>query len=373
DGLVLEVTNEYIKELMGFTGHHFCWQIAFKKNTEYHNIKVLKITPQTAKSGRITPVVELEPTQVSGVLISRATGHNFGYISDSGIDVGAIVKVCRSRQVIPYISEVVQSAETINIPKKCPSCGSETVLDGDHLYCTNTLDCPAQIEKTIEYFFKTLGNNDGFGPSTIETLVSNGFNTIIKIYDMSISDFINCGFGEKTSTNLFNQLIQSRNIAVDDYRFLAAFSIPNIGVGGCEKLLKIHKLNSIFDLKIDDIIKISGFAKKSAKSLIESLIKIKESFDYLISLGFNITETTGKVIESKMSGKTVVFTGTFTSNKREVLEKEAKDLGMNVGSAVSSKTDYLIIGEKVGATKINAAEKHGVSVITESEYLLLKA
>ena len=185
DGLVIEATDERIKEAMGHTNHHHRWQIAYKKNTEYHNIKVIGITSQTSKNGRITPVVELEPTKVSGVTISRATGHHYGNIIAKGIDAGAIVRVCRSGQVIPYIESVIEKADAVHIPALCPSCNNPAEMDGDNLLCTNTETCPAQIEGIIEFFFKTLGNCDGFGPKVIESLCSGrkGAKTVFDIYN----------------------------------------------------------------------------------------------------------------------------------------------------------------------------------------------
>ena len=162
DGLVIEVTDDKIKEEMGSTNHHHRWQIAFKKNTEFHDIEVTGIEWQTAKTGRITPVVQLTPTKVSGVTISRATGHHYGNVVKQGIGAGAIVRVCRSGQVIPYIESVVRLVNHVIIPGRCPSCHSETRVVGDNLICTNEIDCPAQIERTIEFFFKKARREQNF-------------------------------------------------------------------------------------------------------------------------------------------------------------------------------------------------------------------
>lgn len=368
DGLVIESTNELIKEEMGFTNHHYRWQIAYKKNTEYHDVQVVGIIPQTSKTGRITPVVMLEPTKISGVTIAKATGHHYGNIIEKGIDTGAIVNVTRSGEVIPYIAGVVKSVPHVHVPDFCPSCGHPTVMEGDNLLCINYHDCPAQVSGTLEFFFKTLGNCDGFGPKIVEQLWDGGVTHIVEIYRKPLTVITNAGITGKTAINLVKELEKSQQIILEDWRWLAAFSIPNIGKGGCEKLLKNHPLESIFDLTVEDIVKIDGFAIKSATMLVETLKHIKPYVDELLPL-FNLKRTViGSIVESPISGKTIVFTGSL-SVKRTDLEKQAKDLGAKVGSSVSSKTDYLIIGENVGANKIEGARKHEVKVLTEVEYM----
>jgi DNA ligase (NAD+) len=372
DGLVIEAVHPAIKEEMGATNHHHRWQIAYKKNEEFFDIPVLGLIWQTAKTGRLTPVVHLEPTEISGATVSKATGHNFGNVMSKMIDAGAIVRVCRSGLVIPYIVGVVKGAEAVYPPEACPSCGAPTEVDGDNLFCSNTIDCPAQVERTIEFFFKTLGNIDGFGPKVIEQLNSAGYNSVRSIYAMDVNDFDEAGFGGKTSENLFNELSQSILREIEDWRFLASFSLNNIGKGGCEKLLRHHKLADVFALTVEDIIKIDGFAELTAEYLVSSLAKIKPEFDWLMRLGFNLSETpltSETVVSGSVAGKSICFTGTMVRGSRDEMTRQAKALGANVGSSVSSKTDYLVCGANVGAAKTNAAVKHGVVVLTEDEYL----
>lgn len=379
DGLVIEAVNENIKSHMGSTNHHHRWQIAYKKNTEHHNIKVTGIQWQTSKNGRLTPVVLLEPTKVSGVTISKATGHHFGNIVDKGIWKGAIVQVCRSGLVIPYISKVIKSVDLDEeeYPGACPSCGAATEIDDDNMLCTNETDCPAQIERTIEFFFKTLGNCDGFGPKVIEKLCKEAeVSRVAHVYTLSRRDFERAGLGEKTAGNLFNEIQSSTMRRIEDWRFLAAFSIHNVGKGGCEKLLKHHRLEDVFKLSVNDIVKIDGFAEKMAKSLVESLQRIKPQFDALRPR-FDLEITPLVSEQPKMSspifGHVLVFTGTMKSGKRDDMEKRAKALGAKVSSSVSKNTDYLICGENVGESKTNAAKENGTRILSEQEYLDLVA
>lgn len=373
DGLVIEVTSSAIKEKVGHTNHHHRWQIAFKQNEEYANIQVTGVEWQTSKNGRLTPVVQLMPTRLSGVTISKATGHHYGMIVQKGIDTGAVVKVCRSGLVIPYISEVITPVLSARHALSCPSCGAPTEIDGDNLLCSNDpIMCPAQVEGLIEFFFQTLGNIDGFGPKVIEQICKNkAIDKVSEIYQLTEYHFKVMGFGDKTALSLSKELGASMSRPIEDWRFLAAFSIHNIGKGGCERLLKKHRLQDVFKLTVDDIKKIDGFSDKKAESLVRSLNNIREEFNRLYELGFNLIETPRGEIrkDTKIYGKQIVFTGTMQTGSREEMKKKAKEMGATIGESVSSKTDYLVCGGNVGASKTAAAEKHGTVVMTEVEYL----
>lgn len=372
DGLVIEAIDPAIKSKMGHTNHHYRWQIAFKQNTEFFNVRVTGITPQTSKSGRLTPVVELEPTKISGVTISRATGHHYRNIIEKGISTGALVKVCRSGLVIPYIADVIEPQEWVETPSCCPSCGGPVKKEGDHFLCANMISCPAQVGGKIEYFFKTLGNCDGFGPKIIDQLVKQGYSSISSIYKMDQRDFEACGLGSGIASNLCKELIRSQTDQIEDWRFLAAFGISNVGKGGCEKILRCYTLDEVFDCTIDDIMAINGFAERTARVFVQTLSAIKSEFDFLYREGFNLKQTKStQVITSPIAGKIVVFTGSMQTGKRADMEAQAKELGATVSGSVSSKTDFLICGANVGESKTSAAKKNGTKVLLESEYLEL--
>lgn len=374
DGLVIEVVDEAIKEEMGATNHHHRWQIAYKRNTEYHDIKVTGLTWQTAKTGRITPVVELEPTRISGVTVSRATGHHAGNVISQGIDEGAIVRVCRSGQVIPYISEVIEEAPfgLVAHPSECPSCGAATELIGDNLICPNTTGCVAQKAGMIEHFFKTIGNCDGFGPKVCEQLVSWGITSVSQIYGMTVTNYRECGFGEKTSHNLVDEINASTSREIEDWRFLAAFGIPNFGPASCEKLLQKYPIALLDELEPEHLQLVEGIGELTAKSFHKAFRQLDEEGSFWELLDqFKVKHTPiGETATGKLAGKTVCFTGTMQRNRKE-MEAEAKKLGATVASSVSKKTDYLVCGENVGAAKTSAAEKNGVRVLSEAEYVEL--
>ena len=376
DGVIIEVTDSEIKDYMGATRHHHRWQIALKENVETAEVTVVQIHPQTSRSGRVNPVAEVEPTRLSGALIQRATAHHYGMVKTNGIGPGAVIELTRSGEVIPKIIRVIKPV-TPQLPESCPSCGAELIWNGDYLFCTNNNTCPAQIAHTIEHFFRILGNIDGFGPATIAKLYTQKIRSIAAIYRQSAPDFEGIGFGPKQSENLVHQLQRSRAEQIEDWRFLAAFGIFRMGGGNCERLLSHHKLEHIFDLTMEQIIAIDGFEKKTAAIVVRELQHIQPIFTELYQLNFNLAATplitelqqSGEI--NPIAGKLLVFTGSMTHGSRSDMQAQAKKLGAKVGSSISGKTDYLITGDKVGATKIAAAEKKGVAILSENGYISL--
>ncbi|PMH40979.1 DNA ligase [Vibrio sp. 10N.286.49.B3] len=372
DGVILEVTDSRIKEYMGATRKFHRWQIAFKINEEAAEVEVLSVTPQTSRTGRVSPVAELVPTKISGATISRVTVHHYNMVKTNGVGKGAIVQIVRSGLVIPKIEKVTKAVEP-QLPSCCPSCQSELIWESDHLICPNKSDCPAQTENTLIHFFKTLGNNDGFGPKVIEKLSNYGIKHIHEIYALKVHQFAGHGFGEKTSKNLSDQLQASREVAVEDWRFLSAFGVSRLGGGNCEKLLQHYALTELFALSAEEIVKLDGFAQLSAEAVVKGLANIKDEFFKVYELGFNLN-VTPKASEqeegsSPIAGTIIVFTGTMLQGSRGDMEKQAKYLGAKVAKSVTGKTTYLVAGAKVGATKIKSAQEKGVSVLSEQEYL----
>lgn len=373
DGVVFEVTNDNLKSQMGANRKFHRWQIAFKENKDKAQVKVLSVTPQVGRTGKITPVAELEPTLLSGATIVRATGHHYGLVKKQGLGAGSVIELTRSGLVIPKINQVLKSAP-VDIPASCPSCGEILEWESDFLMCLNHTNCPAQVIGKMEYFFKILANNDGFGVATIEKLYAHGVHKVSQIYALNADDLSVMGFGEKTSVNLVNQLRRSSSEKIEDWRFLAAFGVVRMGTGNCENLLKSYELNTIFDLNLEQVSDIDGFAELTAKMIISGLRSIKSEFDLLSQYRFNLELTPLKKdlpdFSHSLGGKKIIFTGKMNS-PREEMKKHAKSIGIQVVSSVSAKTDYLVIGEKVGKKKIESAEKLGVEILNELDYLSL--
>jgi len=371
DGVVFELLNEELKTHMGSNRKFHRWQIAFKENKDKAQVKVISVTAQVGRTGKITPVAELEPTQLSGATIYRATGHHYGLVKDQGLGSGSVVELTRSGLVIPKINKVLKPAK-VDIPKKCPSCGVELSWESDFLMCLNHESCGDQIAGKMAYFYKVLANNDGFGQATIKKLYENGIRQVSDIYALDEAEFMSMGFGEKTSQNLVKQLIRSRQESVEDWRFLAAFGVQRLGMGNCENLLKHHSLEQVFDLSVEDIANIEGFAELTAELIFNGLDSIKPQYEALISGGFELEKTLlvsqATQHDHPFQNKKIVFTGTM-GQARAALQKQAKAHGIRVSSSVSSKTDFLIIGENVGQSKLKAAKANDVVILTEEEYL----
>ncbi|NBV75386.1 MAG: DNA ligase, partial [Methylococcaceae bacterium] len=201
----------------------------------------------------------------------------------------------------------------------------------------------------------------------------NGIRSVDAIYDLTEQQLIEMGFGPKQSVNLTEQLLRSRHEAVPDWRFLAAFGVFRMGLGNCERLLKHHKLNEIFNLTEAEIVNIEGFAEKTAQVIVEGFANIQPLFDRLIRLGFNLIETfdAQPAVHHPLNSKILVFTGTFLTGSRDQLSTLAKNKGAKIASSVSAKTDYLVAGDNVGMNKTQAAQDKGVTVINEQQFLAL--
>jgi len=374
DGVVLEITNEIVKSHMGSNRKFHRWQIAYKENKDKAQVRVLAITPQVGRTGKITPVAELEATQLSGATIVRATGHHYGLVRDQQLGKGSIIELTRSGLVIPKINKVLKPSEEVIIPSKCPSCGYELIWDSDFLICQNHKLCRSQNIGRIEHFFKVLANNDGFGVATIEKLFDEGVDQISKIYQLTFEALTSFGFGDKTSENLLKQLERSQIEEIEDWRFLAAFGVHRLGQGNCENLLRNYPLEAVFNLDEESIIAIDGFAEQTASDIVQGLDSIKEEFGYLYSLGFNLEKTKLKSelnnSNSLLTDKKIVFTGKMSSSRDE-MKKHAKSIGIKVLSSVNQSTDYLVIGENVGPKKLQFAIDNNIAILNEDEYLKL--
>lgn len=375
DGIVLEVLNSTIKEAMGATRHHHRWQIAFKKNTETAEVKVLRVIPQTSRSGRVNPVAEIEPTRLSGALIKRVSVHHYNMVKEKGLGAGAIICLSRSGEVIPKMEEVIVSVDP-QLPERCPACNSKLIWENDYLLCINSINCPAQITRSIGHFFKTLGNIDGFGPSSINKIYHHGIRSIPRIYTLAERDFVDIGFGPKQSENMVAQLDRSRSEQIEDWRFLAAFGVYRMGMGNCEKLLSLYPLEKIFELTKEEVTAIKGFKEKTADAVVDGMRAVAPLFEKLYGLNFNLFRTPvvtslEKGQESPLQDKRIVFTGAMQQGSRNRMKKQAKELGAKVGSSITGKTDILVTGSKVGPAKMKKAEELGVIVIGELEYLEL--
>lgn len=371
DGMVVEVTDNDLKNYMGATAHHYRWQIAVKTKGESALTVVEGLKWQVGRTGNVTPVLEIRPVFLSGATIRRVTAHHAGLIQKKRIGIGAQIEVIRTGEVIPKLEKVIKSSDQFDIPEECPACGTTLEWNNDFLKCKNN-SCQAQIEQRISHWFKTLDNADWLGIKTIQKLVNQGYDSLEKIYTMEERDFLRLGFGPVQSKNLADAIKISKTKPVEDWRFLAAFGISDLGKGDSRKLLSHIKLEELIDANSEKIEKIRGFGSITSKSIESGIREIKDTIRHMLAIGFNLTrtplETEKEDLGSPIVGKGIVFTGKMQHGTREEMEAQARSLGAQVQSSVSSKTDYLVCGENIGAVKIEKARKLGIQILSESEY-----
>lgn len=370
DGMVVEAINPKIHQKMGSTNHHNRWQIAVKTKGETAVVTIEKIVWQTGRTGKVTPVIRINPTKISGATIRNVTAHNAGTVKELQLGEGAVIEVIRSGEVIPKLERVVKPAKTADLATKCPSCSGKLTWKRDFLYCTNPA-CPAQKQTGLRHWFKQIDNCDGFGPKTIETLVAKGYNTIKSVYTLTEDILIDMGFGDKQSENLINSLENSQKASIEDARLLSGLGISNLGIGDSRKLLSEYKITQVKTLTKDKIVEIKGFAEKSAEGIATGLQENADVLEFILQRYTNIEHTKGQTVatDSAISGKVVMFTGSM-SQDRDEMKAQAKQLGARVITSVSKKLEILIIG-KSGASqsKIDKAKKYGAEVIDEATYV----
>lgn len=374
DGTVVEAVSDRIKSHMGATAHHYRWQIAVKRKGETKSTYVESLTWQVGRTGNVTPVLQVAPVALSGATIRRVTAHNAGMVRRRKIGPGAQIEVIRSGEVIPKLEQVLTPAQQVEVPESCPVCGEVLTWRGDFLRCTNS-ECPAKIEQSISHWFKTLGSADWFGIKTIQKLVDAGYVSLEQIYALTVEDFAAIGFGPVQSKNLAEALETSRTKQVEDWRFLAAFGIADLGVGDSRRLLQHIELAGVIDATADQIEKINGFGETTSRSIAQGLGKVKRTFQHMMNLGFDLERTPlhsqSPAVSSPIAGKRMVFSGKMARGSRQEIQNGARALGAIVQSAVSSTTDFLVCGENVGPKKLEKASQLGVEILTEDEFYQL--
>lgn len=374
DGVVVEVVDETLKAHMGATSHHHRWQIAVKRKGETAETEVEGIQWQVGRTGNVTPVMEVSPINLSGATIRRVTAHHAGMVSKLSIGPGARIEVIRSGEVIPKLERVLQASQSVMLPENCPACEHPLSWKGDFLRCTYP-HCPAQIEQRICHWFRTLGSADWFGIKTVQKLVAGGYDTLEKIYALEGDDFTGLGFGPVQSKNLAEALTASRTKPVEDWRFLAAFGIADLGLGDSRRLLEHIPLEELLDVKAEVIAAVNGFGDITSLSISRGIAELQETIGHMIDLRFNLESTPPQsqaaTIESPIAGKRVVFTGKMVKGSRAEMQAHARRLGAVVQTSVSGNTDLLICGQSVGEAKLEKATALGVDIISEADYDLL--
>lgn len=375
DGVVIAINDMRTRELLGYTVKFPKWAIAYKFEAQEAVTTLLDVEWNVGRSGRVSPTAILDPVELAGVTVKRATLNNMDDINRKGVRLGAKVFVRRSNDVIPEIMGVsdknTDGTTEIIPPEHCPYCGSDVVLDGAHYFCENTLSCKPQLVKSIVHFAcREAMNIEGFSEKTAEQLFEKlDIKSLSDLYTLKKEQLLTLDkFGEKKSQNLLNSIEKSKDCDLN--AFIYSLGIPNVGVKTSKDLAKAFKsLDGIRNAKFEDLVTIPDIGDIVAKSIVEFFgdERIQKSIDDLLYLGVTPKFEETSVVENPFQGKTVVVTGTLKNYSRGDIKAKFETLGAKVSSSVSKKTDYVLAGEAAGS-KYDKAVELGLKIITEDEF-----
>ena len=378
DGLVIVIDDIRTRELLGYTVKFPKWAIAYKFEAQEATTKLLGVEWNVGRSGRVGPTALLEPIELAGVTVKRATLNNMDDIKRKGVRIGAEVFVRRSNDVIPEIMGVVpeslEGSEEINPPEVCPACGSHLVLDGAHYFCENTLSCKPQMVKSIvHYASREAMNIAGFSEKTAEQLFEKlNIKSISDLYKLNKEELMTLEkFGEKKAQNLLDAIEKSKDCEL--YAFIYALGIPNVGVKTAKDLVNTFKsLEGLKKATLEELVEVSDVGDIIAQCVYEFFReeKVLNTINELLNLGVNPKYEEQEVTESLFKGKTVVVTGSLEDYTRISIKEKFESLGAKVSGSVSKKTDYVLAGEEAGS-KLKKAQELGIKIISEKEFKMM--
>jgi len=379
DGMVIKVNDLHMQEDLGFTSKYPKWAIAFKFPAIEKVTTLKDVILQVGKTGVITPVAIVDPVNIDGVVVERATLHNFSEIKEKDIRIGDSVVIIRSGDVIPKIIKVFHDRRTgqeieISEPSECPACGSNVVKDklfgtdkeATAVKCSNP-NCPEVLKQRLQYAVgKKALDIKNLGESTINELVEKQFvQTLADLWTLDKEDFLSLeGFKEKKASKSL-EAIQGA-IGVDLYRFINALGIELIGERASKKLVEAFGEKLFSDLTEEEVAAVEDIGEAMAFNFVDFMSKNKEEIEELRRIIQPKIPEKKEVVESALTGKTVVITGTL-SQSRGHFASLVEERGGKVGSSVSKKTDYVLAGENAGS-KLDKAQKLGITILTEEEF-----
>ena len=369
DGMVVKINDIETQDELGYTVKFPRWSCAYKFPALEKTTKIKDIILQVGRTGVITPVAVVEPTDIEGVIVERASLHNFDEIERKDIRINDEVIIIRSGDVIPKITKVFTerrdgTQKEISRPTSCPDCASELLDDGALIKCQN-LDCPSRVVNSIIYFAsKNCMNIDGLGNKIVETLVNEKkIYDILDLYSLKYEDLENLeGFKEKKINNLLNAIENTKGTAL--HRIINALGIEHIGEVASKQICLEFGLD-VINVDYDSLIALDGLGGQMANSFCEFMRVNKELVLKLFEIITPMVEEKKEVLENAFKGKTVVITGTMSVSRGDI-KTMLEDLGAKVASSVSKKTDYVVYGEDAGS-KYDKAIELNVAVLTEDE------
>ncbi len=380
DGVVIKVDDFNLQNELGYTAKSPRWAIAYKFKSEQVTTILNSISYQVGRTGAITPVANLEPVQLAGTIVKRASLHNADQIEKLDIRVGDTVFVEKGGEIIPKIIGVSQRGNQ-SVPTKyinhCPECNSElTRKEGEaQHYCPNYYGCPPQIIGRIQHYISRKAMDiEGLGGETVALLYENGLvKDYSDLYELTVDQVIPLErMAQKSAENLVNGIEKSKEVPFE--RVLFALGIRYVGETVAKKLAKHYKsITALSQASLMDLILVDEIGDRIAQSVIEffenqdniKIIQRLQSF----GVQFEIIEKFNPDATDKLVGKTFVVSGVFELFSRDDLKKSIEDNGGKVGSSISAKTDFVIAGDNMGPAKLEKANQLGIKIISEQDFV----
>ena len=382
DGIVIKVNSLGQQKNLGFTAKSPRWAIAYKFQAEKAVTRLNSVSYQVGRTGAVTPVANLDPVQLSGTTVKRASLHNADIIEALDLHIGDMVFVEKGGEIIPKITAVDKEArfmlgDKVRFIKSCPECGAALVrYEGEAAhYCTNENACPPQIKGKIEHFVSRKGMNiDGLGSETINLLYQNELlHNIADIYALKIPDLVRLErLGSKSAYNIQAGCEKSKEIPFE--RVLFALGIRFVGETIAKKLAYAFKnIESLEKASFEELIAVDEIGERIAQSVVQYFADDLnvQTLNQLKTVGLQMSLSDDKLQAhgTSLSGLSIVISGTFSQHSRDeyksMIEQNA---GKNVGS-VSAKTSFILAGDNMGPEKLKKAEKLGVRLVTETDFL----
>lgn len=376
DGTVIKVNDLKTRDKLGYTSKFPKWAVAYKFEAQELTTTLNSVVWQVGRTGKLTPIAEIEPIELAGATIKRATLNNYGDILRKGVKINAKVFVRRSNEVIPEILKVAELNEKcydIEKPTNCPSCNTLLIEDGANIFCPNYYGCPEQIEDRINHYAsRNAMNIEGISDKTISVLRKElNIHTVADLYKLTKEDLLKLEkFKDKKSFNLINNINNSKNPNFNN--FIYALGINGVGEKTAKDLAK--KFNSLEELKnakTEDLIEIKDIGEVIAENIVnffndeKQLILIEELFNAGVVIKYSKNEI--KTNEN-FTNKTIVLTGDLNNYTRTELTNLLENFGAKVTGSVSKKTDLVIVGENAGSKLIKAKELK-VQIMYEPELI----
>ncbi|MHC5310761.1 NAD-dependent DNA ligase LigA [Myroides sp. LJL116] len=382
DGVVIKVNDLQDQQELGFTSKAPRWAIAYKFKAEQVETTLESITYQVGRTGAITPVANLEPVQLAGTIVRRASLHNADQIAKLDVRVNDKVFVEKGGEIIPKIVGVnvevraQDSVKTVYI-KECPECGTalkRTPGEAQH-YCPNFSQCPPQIAGRIQHFISRKALDiQGLGEETVILLCKNHLvENYADLYDLTIDQVLPLDrMAQKSAENLINGIQGSKTIPFE--RVLFGLGIRFVGETVAKKLAQHYKnIDALAHAGFLDLIEVDEIGERIAQSVIDffSSAQNREIIQRLKDYGvqMEVQEKESTVVSDVLLGKTIVVSGVFTQMTRDQIKQSIEDHGGKNGSSISSKTDFVVAGDKMGPSKLEKANKLGITILSEQDFI----